>query len=727
MSWFDEQIELRRRSDQRTLEESLSQIAGAVLGDAPAGAPEDKRPASTAAICDILRYYHLSAPDIPDTITDMEDRLEYCLHPHGLMFRSVKLNPGWQSDAIGPMIGFLKEDGTPAAILPRPFFGYRVVDPATGRQENINRQTALLFGEDAWCFYRPLPLRKIDLRDVLLYLKNCLTAADYVLIAALTLAATILGMLMTNLLRALTGFVLESGSISLLQGTAAVMLSTLIATQLIRAARQLMMTRISGKASPALDAAMMMRLMNLPAGFFRQYSSGELSSRYAAAGQLAGILFGSVFSTGLGALLSLLYILQIFHYAPVLVLPALLTILAGLCITILAGLVQIRTSRQLMEKNALEKGISFELFTGIQKIKLTGAEKRAFARWGSRYAEVAALSSNPPMLLRLQGPIAGAISLLGTAVIYGIAVKSRITPSEYIAFSTAYGAVAASFSALSGVALSLAGIGPVLDMARPILETVPESSGDRTMVTKLSGNIELSHVSFRYRPNMPWVLKDLNLTINAGDYVAVVGATGCGKSTLARLLLGFETPDMGAVYYDGKNLSGLDLHSLRRRIGTVSQNGSLFQGDIYHNITISSPRMSLADAWEAAELAGIAEDIRRMPMGMQTLISEGGGGISGGQKQRIMIARAIAHKPDILIFDEATSALDNRTQKAVSEALDSLSCTRIVIAHRLSTIRNCSRILLLDEGRILEDGTYEELIKINGRFAELIERQRPDH
>ena len=243
MSWFDEQIELRRRSDQRTLEESLSQIAGAVLGDAPAGAPEDKRPASTAAICDILRYYHLSAPDIPDTITDMEDRLEYCLHPHGLMFRSVKLNPGWQSDAIGPMIGFLKQDGTPAAILPRPFFGYRFVDPATGRQENINRQTALLFGEDAWCFYRPLPLRKIDLRDVLLYLKNCLTAADYVLIAALTLAATILGMLMTNLLRALTGFVLESGSISLLQGTAAVMLSTLIATQLIRAARQLMMTR----------------------------------------------------------------------------------------------------------------------------------------------------------------------------------------------------------------------------------------------------------------------------------------------------------------------------------------------------------------------------------------------------------------------------------------------------------------------------------------------------
>ena len=225
---------------------------------------------------------------------------------------------------------------------------------------------------------------------------------------------------------------------------------------------------------------------------------------------------------------------------------------------------------------------------------------------------------------------------------------------------------------------------------------------------------------------MPYVIDGMSLKIRAGEYVAIVGTTGCGKSTLMRLLLGFEKPERGAIYYDGRDMAGLDLGSLRRRIGAVTQNGSLFQGDIYSNIVISAPQLSLEEAWAAAELAGIADDIRAMPMGMQTLISEGQGGISGGQKQRLMIARAVAPKPKILIFDEATSALDNRTQKQVSEALDSLKCTRIVIAHRLSTIRNCDRILVLDGGRILEDGTYDQLIEKNGFFAELVERQRLD-
>ena len=205
-----------------------------------------------------------------------------------------------------------------------------------------------------------------------------------------------------------------------------------------------------------------------------------------------------------------------------------------------------------------------------------------------------------------------------------------------------------------------------------------------------------------------------------------MGTTGCGKSTLLRLLLGFETPEKGAVYYDGKDLAKLDLRSLRRHIGTVTQNGTLFQGDIYSNIVISAPQLSLDEAWEAAEIAGIADDIRAMPMGMQTVISEGQGGISGGQKQRLMIARAVAPRPKILLFDEATSALDNKTQKKVSDALDALKCTRIVIAHRLSTIRNCDRILVLSGGKIRESGTYDELIAQKGFFAELVERQRLD-
>ncbi|MBQ5427587.1 MAG: ATP-binding cassette domain-containing protein, partial [Oscillospiraceae bacterium] len=269
-------------------------------------------------------------------------------------------------------------------------------------------------------------------------------------------------------------------------------------------------------------------------------------------------------------------------------------------------------------------------------------------------------------------------------------------------------------------------IKPILEMAEPILKTEPESSENKAMVTSLKGSIELSNVYFRYNENMPYVVDGMSLKIRAGEYIALVGSTGCGKSTLMRLMLGFEMPERGAIYYDGRDMAKLDLRSLRRRIGVVMQDGSLFQGDIYSNIVISAPQLSVEEAWEAAEIAGIADDIRAMPMGMHTILSEGQGGISGGQKQRLMIARAVAPKPRILMFDEATSALDNKTQKQVSEALDRMKCTRIVIAHRLSTIRNCDRILVLDKGHIMEDGTYDELIAKNGFFAELVARQRLD-
>ena len=264
----------------------------------------------------------------------------------------------------------------------------------------------------------------------------------------------------------------------------------------------------------------------------------------------------------------------------------------------------------------------------------------------------------------------------------------------------------------------------ILEMVRPILETEPEISEKKPVIERLSGGIEMNNVTFRYREDMPPVLDNISLKIRAGQYVAIVGKTGCGKSTLMRILLGFETPQRGAVYYDGRDLKNIDLKSLRSKIGTVMQNGSLFLGDLYSNIVISAPQLTLDEAWEAAEMAGLADDIRAMPMGMFTLVAEGSGGFSGGQKQRLMIARAVAPKPRILMFDEATSALDNVTQKQVSDALDSLKCTRLVIAHRLSTIKNCDRIIVLDGGHIVEDGTYEELIAKKGFFAELVSRQQ---
>ena len=725
MGWFDEQIRQRKQNDQDVFEESIFRMASVVLGRSMTGTLDDERILTKAAIDDILKYYHYKPVEIPGTIKDADEALEYCLRPHGIMRRNVKLEENWYKDAYGPMIAFRKEDNLPVALMPKPVSGYWFKDE-NGEKKKLNKATAAQFEQEAICFYKPLPLKALGIADLFRYLMDCLDIGDYAALIAMTLLVTVFGMVVTPINRVLTGFVLESGNMNLLAGTAVFLLTAILSGQLISTVRELMMNRIEIKTSLSVEAAIMMRIMNLPANFFRKYSSGELSSRSGAVNQLCNLLLGSVFSTGLTSLASLLYITQIFKYAPALVTPSIIIILAGLAVSATASVMQMRISRQIMELGAKSSGISFALISGVQKVKLAGAEKRAFARWADSYSQAARYTYNPPVFLLVNSVITTAISLVGTIVIYCIAVETRVSASQFIAFNSAYGMVAGAFGALTSVALSVAQIKPILEMAEPILKTEPESSENKEMVTSLKGGIELSNVYFRYNDTMPYVVDGMSIRIKAGEYIAIVGKTGCGKSTLVRLLLGFETPERGAIYYDGKDMTKLDLRSLRRRIGTVTQDGSLFQGDIYSNIVISAPNLGLQEAWEAAELAGIADDIRAMPMGMQTIIAEGAGGISGGQKQRLMIARAVAPKPKILIFDEATSALDNRTQKQVSDALDKLKCTRIVIAHRLSTIKNCDRILVLDKGHILEDGTYEELIAKNGYFAELVARQRID-
>ena len=624
------------------------------------------------------------------------------------------------------MLGFLKEDSRPVALLPRPFMGYWFHDPDTGEKKRLDRRTAELFDEDAVCFYLPLPPKKLGVADLIVYMKNCLSASDLLLVVALSLLSSLVTLILPNITRFITGSVLDQRNMPMLIGTAMFLVSVTISSLLIDTVRSLSMGRLEIKTSLSVEAAVMSRVMNLPPRFFRQYSSGELSSRLDAVSQLCGLLLGNVFSLGLTSLMSLLHITQIFRFAPALVAPSLLLIAATVGIGLISALMQMKIAKRRMELAAKENGMSFALISGVQKIKLAGAEKRAFSRWARAFTASAELSYNPPMFIKVSGVIATAVSLVGTMVIYYLAVKTRVSASEYIAFSSSYGIVTGAFSSLTSVALTVASIKPILEMAEPIMRSEPESAENKAMVTQLSGNIELSNVYFRYTDSMPYVVDGMSLKIKAGEYIAIVGTTGCGKSTLMRLMLGFETPEKGAVYYDGRDMSKLDLPSLRRRIGVVMQDGNLFQGDIYSNIVISAPQLTLAEAWEAAEIAGIADDIRAMPMGMQTVIAEGQGGISGGQKQRLMIARAVAPKPKILMFDEATSALDNRTQKQVSDALDKLKCTRIVIAHRLSTIRNCDRILVLDKGHIMEDGTYEELIAKNGFFANLVARQRLD-
>ena len=726
MGWFDEQIRLRKRSDQEIFEDSIFLMASTVLGGKGVGALNDRRIVAKAAIDEILKYYRFKPTEIPEDIEDMDGQLEYCLRPHGIMRRTVKLIGKWYADAFGPMLGFLREDSQPVALLPRPFSGYWFRDPATGEKVRLDARTAKLFDEDAVCFYLPLPQKKLGISDLVIYMKNCLSGSDLVMVVGLALLATLVTLLLPNITRVLTGPVLDRGSIAMLIGTAVFLASVTVSSLLIDTVRSLAMTRLETKTSLSVEAAVMSRVMNLPPRFFRQYSSGELSSRLDAVNQLCGLLLGNVFSLGLTSLMSLLHVTQIFRFAPALVVPSLLLIASTVGIGLISALMQMKISKRRMELAAKENGMSYALISGVQKIKLAGAEKRAFSRWANAFSASAELSYNPPMFIKVSGVIATAVSLVGTIVLYYLAVKTRVSPSEYIAFNSSYGIVIGAFSSLTSVALTVASIRPILEMAEPILETEPESAENKSMVTKLTGSIELSNVYFRYNDSMPYVVDGMSLKIRAGEYIAIVGTTGCGKSTLMRLMLGFETPEKGAIYYDGRDMSKLDLPSLRRRIGVVMQDGNLFQGDIYSNIVISAPQLTLSEAWEAAEIAGIADDIRAMPMGMQTVIAEGQGGISGGQKQRLMIARAVAPRPRILMFDEATSALDNRTQKQVSDALDKLKCTRIVIAHRLSTIRNCDRILVLDKGHIMEDGTYDELIAKNGFFAQLVARQRLD-
>jgi ABC-type bacteriocin/lantibiotic exporter with double-glycine peptidase domain len=499
-----------------------------------------------------------------------------------------------------------------------------------------------------------------------------------------------------------------------------------VSTLLIGVLKSLLMARINTKLSLAVEAATMMRVLSLPPSFFKSYSAGELSGRAQYIGSLCNMLISTLLSTGLTSVFSLVYITQIFTYAPALVVPALVIIIVTILFSLVTSFVQMHISKSRMMLSTKESGMQYAMISGVQKIKLSGAEKRAFARWANLYAKGAAYTYDPPMFIKINGVINMAISLIGTLVMYWSAVESGVGVADYYAFNTAYGMVSGAFMSLAGIALTVAQIKPIIDMARPIMDAVPEISEDKQVVTNLSGGIELHNVSFRYTETQTNVLDDFSIKIKAGQYVAIVGKTGCGKSTLMRLMLGFETPQRGAVHFDGRDIATLDLKSLRRNIGTVMQDSKLFSGDIYSNIVISAPWLTMDEAWEAAEMAGIAEDIRRMPMGMHTMISEGSGGISGGQRQRLAIARAIAPKPKILMFDEATSALDNLTQKQVSDSLEKLKCTRIVIAHRLSTIRTCDRIIVLDQGKIIEDGTYEELIAKKGFFAELVERQRLD-
>jgi len=726
MGWLESQIDKRAKLDAELTERAYAELAASVNGPSRAAAFSfDDLERADGAVCTCLKYNGVVPGDVPDTVKDVNERMEWLCRPSGTMHRAVRLEGAWYKNAFGAMLGKL-DTGDPVALLPRGIRGYYFHEPGTGRKCKVNASVAEHIESEAVFFYKPLPTRPLSIRDLVSFIFRVFSRNDYLLVLVAALAVTLIGLLPAWANQVAFGVVAPSGQAGLILPIAALLVGVTVSTTLIGACRNLVMARVSTKLEVTTEAATFSRVLALPTSFFKQYASGNLAIRISNVTLLSQQLVSVMLGTGLTSLLSLVYVFQIAFYAPVLALPALGIVIIQAVLTVVVTLFTMRYERATMEANAKLSGTVTALLNGIQKVKLAGAEDRAFAKWARGYSEYARAAYNRPAILRALPAFVTFVGLLGTILIYYLAGSTQVTYDNYMAFNVAFGQVTAAIMALAQVAGQVAQIGPMLEMISPVMEATPEVAEDKPSVASLTGAIEMSDVSFRYDEASPYVVQGLNLKIRAGEYVALVGRSGCGKSTIMRLLLGFEKPERGSIFYGPYDVAKVDLRSLRQHIGTVMQDGKLFMGDIASNITISTPSATLDDAWEAAELAGIADDIRKMPMGMQTLVTEGSGGVSGGQRQRLMIARAVCGKRKILMFDEATSALDNVTQKHVADSLEQLRCTRVVVAHRLSTVRHCNRILVVDGGKIAEEGTYEELIAQDGLFAELVARQRLD-
>ena len=722
--WLESQIEARQRLDAELLDRSYAELASSVSSqDSAPRVRQGDLEMEDGAIRACLRYCGMRPGDVPDGLTDFDARLDWLCRPSGTMHRKVRLTGSWHHDAVGCILGWL-DTGEPVALLPGLFGGYSYHEPETGREVHVNAQNATRIKEDAVLFYRALPQGELGIRDLLLFIIHVFDRSDYVLVFVAALATTLVGLLPAWANQLAFSTVAPSGQAGLIAPLGALLLGVSVSSLLFGICRNIVMARVSTKLRIAAEAATFSRVLLLPTSFFKQYESGSLASRIAQITTLMQQLTSMLLGAGLTAFLSVVYVGQIAVFAPVLAIPALGIAVVQATLTVVVTVVSSRRLRKAMEAQTGLSGLVTALLNGIQKIKLAGAENRAFAKWAHQYAGYARSIYNRPFIELALPALVALVGTLGSIAIYFLAGSARLAPADYIAFTVAYGQVTGAIMGLANMAMQAAQIGPTLNMVKPILETSPEMSEDKPSVERLSGGIEVSNVTFRYDANSPYVLRNLSFKINPGEYVAIVGKSGCGKSTIMRLLLGFEEPSRGSILYGQYDVSKVDLRSLRQSIGVVMQDGRLFMGDIASNITIASPGATLDDAWEAAEVAGIADDIRRMPMGMQTMLTEGGSGISGGQRQRIMIARAVCGKRRILMLDEATSALDNVTQRHVSDSLEQLKCTRVVVAHRLSTVRHCDRIMVVDGGQIAEQGTYEELIAKNGLFADLVARQR---
>lgn len=660
-------------------------------------------------------------------------RVEAIAEASKVRTRTVLLRGAWWTEDNGPLLAFRKDSGAPVALLQETPGDYRCYDPAEQTVEPVTREMAERLEPQARMFIVPFPEDELSVGTLWRFGARGLSG-DLRTILVAGLMTGILGLATPILAKILIDRVIPASNRGGLVEIAALLGIFAVVAGLFQLTRGIAVLRVEAQLELNLEAAIMDRVLRLPATFFRQFESGDLAERVLGVTSIRRIVTSTTLTSVLTGVFSMVNLGLLFYYDVTLALVGLGLAAGALVILVWSGAVALRYNREIVEREGEISGLLLQLLSGISKLRVAGAERRAFSEWADQFAAKKRLGyragaiENNFEIFHAAYPIFTSIVLF--LVVYLVAMQARASGAAAALTSGAFIAIITAFSQFLNATLNMGGaliealeVIPYYERLRPLLEAEPESKRDTTHPGALSGALEVRHVSFRYNEQDPLVLTDVSMEVEAGQMVALVGPSGAGKSTLLRLLLGLERPETGTVYYDGQDLSTLDVEAVRRQIGTVLQDGDLTSGSIYKNIVGASTDLTMEDAWEAARRAGLEDDINQMPMGMETLVNEGGTTFSGGQRQRLMIARAIVHEPRILLFDEATSALDNKTQAAVSESLRQLHVTRIVIAHRLSTIRHADQIVVFEEGRIVERGEYDELMEKDGAFARLTRRQ----
>lgn len=734
----DEFNRLRTKADYRRVakEAALTDIASVM--DEGAGAPKMETETGgdpLLAACRLVgQAQGINIRQHPDAGKDARkmDPLGAIIKASRIRSRQIALRGEWWKHDHGPLLAFIESSKQPVAILPVGPKAYEFVNTAVGIRNKLTPEVAATLDPFAQSFYRPFPDGLLKGIDLVKFGARGLQA-DFKMIIMMGVVTGVLGTFTPFFTGQIFDRVIPGAERNqLLQFTLGLIFAAL-ATATFQITRAIAVLRVEGKMDYSIQAALWDRLLNLPSTFFRDYSAGDLADRAEGIDSIRAAISGVGVSAVLGSMTSVFYLVMLFKYNMKLAFTAFGLVLVSVLVSSGANLVQVRFQRRQYAIRGKISGLVLQLITGVNKLRVAGAEDHAFKVWARGFSEQKRVSfqvgrvANFLAVFNAGFPIVTSIGIF--FVMFALKATSdatngdfKMSTGDFLAFNAAFGMFLTAMLALSSASLSILSIVPMYERLKPIITTEPEIDDAKSYPGELMGEIEVFHVNFRYKPDGPLILKNVSLKIKAGEFIAFVGGSGSGKSTLLRLLLGFEKPEAGNVYFDGQDLATLDLREVRQQMGVVLQTSRLVPTDIYRNIVGASP-LTLDDAWEAARMAGLEDDIKGMPMGMHTVVSEGGGTFSGGQRQRLMIARAIVNRPRILFFDEATSALDNRTQKIVTDSLDAMHATRIVVAHRLSTIINADRIIVLEQGRIVEEGSYKDLLERGGQFAELAKRQ----